>query len=417
MDSILKNTTNYNIKIDFDNLFIMPKNTEKSDFLKNMDSNLYNKIINYKKPTLDLLQSGKKNNISDLQNAVNRLQNILNIFKIKASVINYIISPNVITFFLKLEEGEKINKIKRLQNEIALILGSKNININLIPEKNQLAIEIENPNRQTVFLKDILQNDKMQGLNIAIGVDTYNKPIYYNIEEFPHLLIAGCTGSGKSVFINNILINLLLKNNPNELKLILIDPKIVELSTYEGLPHLLTPIINDIQKMQLAFDFLINEMESRYKILAKNQVRNINEFNKKSIDKMSKIIVVVDELADFMLQSPKSIESKICRLAQKARACGIYLILATQRPSVDVITGLIKANIPSRIAFTTASIFDSRTILDFGGAEKLQNKGDSLFLPIGSLEPVRVQTPYVSTEEVQKIINFIEVRDKKWVLL
>lgn len=348
-------------------------------------------------------------------------------YKIKASLQNTVQSANVTTYFLKIEEGEKINKILRLEKELQLFLKSKKINIIINAENQSIAIETPRIDRQTLLFKDFINKPEFQNAlsktSFIVGEDLQKNVVVSDIAKMPHLLIAGSTGSGKSVFINNLILSILKKSTVNDTRFILIDPKIVELSIYNNVRYLLTPVVTDTAKTIQVLEWAIEEMERRYLILAKNNVRNIDEYNKKC-DEMYKIIIVIDELADLMLQSGVEIENLICRLAQKARAAGIHLILATQRPSVDVITGLIKANVPSRIAFTTSSKIDSRIILDEPGAEKLTGKGDLLFKPIGSLEPLRCQAPYISNDEIKKELekyktdkpNFIELKKEDKIL-
>lgn len=355
------------------------------------------------------------------------LNNFLKKYKINASLQNTTESANVTTYFLKIEEGEKINKILKLEKELQLFLKSKKINIIVNAETQSIAIETPRIDRQTLLLKDFINKPEFQNTSsktsFIVGEDLQKNTIIADIAKMPHLLIAGSTGSGKSIFVNNLILSILEKSTPEDTRLILIDPKIVELSIYNNVRYLLTPVVTDTAKTIQVLEWAVEEMERRYLTLAKNSVRNIDEYNKKC-DKMYKIIIVIDELADLMLQSGVEIENLICRLAQKARAAGIHLILATQRPSVDVITGLIKANVPSRIAFTTSSKIDSRIILDEPGAEKLTGKGDLLFKPIGSFEPIRCQAPYISDDEIKKELekyktdkpNFIEFKKEAKII-
>lgn len=355
------------------------------------------------------------------------LNEFLKKYKIKANLQNTVQSANVTTYFLKIEEGEKINKILKLEKELQLFLKSKKINIIINAENQTIAIETPRIDRQTLLFKDFINKPEFQNApsktSFIVGEDLQKNILVSDIANMPHLLIAGSTGSGKSVFINNLILSILEKSTLEDTRFILIDPKIVELSIYNGISHLLTPVITDTAKTIQALEWTVDEMEKRYLILAKNGVRNIDEYNQKN-KKMYKIIIVIDELADLMLQAGVEIENLICRLAQKARAAGIHLILATQRPSVDVITGLIKANVPSRIAFTTSSKIDSKIILDESGAEKLTGKGDLLFKPIGSFEPIRCQAPFISDDEIKKELekcktdksNFIEFKKEAKIL-
>lgn len=348
-------------------------------------------------------------------------------YKIKASLQNITESANITTYFLKIEEGEKINKILKLEKELQLFLKSKKINIIINAENQTIAIETPRTDRQTLLFKDFINKPEFQNApsktSFIVGEDLQKNTIISDIANMPHLLIAGSTGSGKSVFINNLILSILEKSTAEDTRFILIDPKIVEFSIYNGVKNLLTPVITDTAKTIQALEWAVEEMERRYLILAQNGVRNIDEYNQKN-GKMYKIIIVIDELADLMLQAGVEVENLICRLAQKARAAGIHLVLATQRPSVDVITGLIKANVPSRIAFTTSSKIDSKIILDESGAEKLTGKGDLLFKPIGSFEPIRCQSPYISDDEIKKELekyktdkpNFIEFKKEMKII-
>lgn len=325
------------------------------------------------------------------------------------------IGPAVMQYTLKPSEGVKLSKIVNLKNDLALALSAKSIRIQApIPGTNLVGIEIPNDKRITVRLKGLLMSDtfsKMKGTTrLVLGQDVAGRPLIADLAEMPHLLVAGQTGSGKSVCINAFLLSLIYQNSPNDLRLILVDPKRVELVSYNGIPHLLTPVINDPDKTVSALKWAVAEMTRRYVEFAKVKVRNIAEYNATGPEeKMPYIVIVIDELADLMMVSGKEVEACICRLAQLARATGIHLIVATQRPSVDVITGLIKANIPTRIAFRVAQGVDSKTILDSVGAEDLLGKGDSLFIPPGQSEPVRVQGAFISTEEVHKVTNAIKL--------
>jgi S-DNA-T family DNA segregation ATPase FtsK/SpoIIIE len=326
------------------------------------------------------------------------------------------VGPTVVQYTLKPHEGVKLSKITSLKNDLALALAAPAIRIEApIPGKSLVGIEVPNEKRTMVRLREILESKEFKKgnsfLKLPLGRDVAGAPIIADLKEMPHLLIAGATGSGKSVGMNTFLISLLYQNSPKDLKLILIDPKQVELKDYNGIPHLLTPVITDPEKANIALRWCVAEMNRRYQECADKGKRNITDYNAdESIEeKMSTIIVVIDELADLMMASGKEIEASICRLAQMARAVGIHLIIATQRPSVDVITGLIKANIPSRIAFAVSSSIDSRTILDGTGAEDLLGKGDMLYLPSGMNKPIRIQGIYISTEEIQRVTNRVKL--------
>jgi S-DNA-T family DNA segregation ATPase FtsK/SpoIIIE len=280
-----------------------------------------------------------------------------------------------------------------------------------IPGKAVIGIEVPNKKKSPVYLRDVLEsaefNTSTSKLTIALGKDIGGNPVVTDLSDMPHLLIAGATGSGKSVCINTIISSILYKAHPNEVKLMMVDPKVVELAVYDGIPHLLTPVVTDPKKAALALNWMVTEMERRYQTFAKEGVRDITRYNELNDERpMPKILVIIDELADLMMISPREVEDSICRLAQMARAAGIHLVVATQRPSVDIITGLIKANIPSRISFAVSSQVDSRTILDISGAEKLLGKGDMLFFPVGASKPTRIQGAFISEEEVEKLVNY-----------
>ena len=299
---------------------------------------------------------------------------------------------------------------------MALALAAKSIRLEApIPGKSYIGVEIPNETSQTVSFKETIQigMDKKENYNIvfAMGKDISGEVILSDITKMPHALIAGSTGSGKSVCINTIICSIIYNYSPEEVKLILIDPKVVELSIYNKLPHLIIPVVTDMKKTPSALSWAVNEMEKRYALFAQSKSKDIVSYNKKNEEKLPRIVIIIDELADLMMVAPKEIEEAICRIAQKARACGIHLVVATQRPSVDVITGLIKANIPSRIAFAVSSQTDSRTILDMSGAEKLLGKGDMLYSPIGMNKPVRIQGAFLTEEEVEKITDFVQLNN------
>ena len=288
-------------------------------------------------------------------------------------------------------------------------------NRSAIPGKAAIGIEVPNKDITSVLLREVLESEEFRKhkskISFALGKDVAGANIVADLAKMPHLLIAGSTGSGKSVCINTLIASILYKATPEEVKLLLIDPKVVELSVYKNIPHLLVPVVTDPKKAAGALNWAVTEMTERYKKFAANNVRDIygyNNLNKEELAKMPQIVVVIDELADLMMVAPSEVEDSICRLAQMARAAGIHLVVATQRPSVDVITGLIKANIPSRISFAVSSHIDSRTILDMGGAEKLLGKGDALFYPVGAAKPVRVQCAFVSEKEIEKLVAYIK---------
>ncbi|MFL6555367.1 MAG: DNA translocase FtsK, partial [Bacillus sp. (in: firmicutes)] len=335
-----------------------------------------------------------------------------------ASVVNVTQGPSVTRFEVQPEPGVKVNKITNLSDDIKLSLAARDIRIEApIPGKHTIGIEVPNQKSRPVFINEIIQSstfkESTSPLTAVLGLDIAGKPIVTDLKKMPHGLIAGATGSGKSVCINTILVSLLFKARPEELKLLLIDPKMVELAPYNRIPHLVSPVITDVKAATAALKWAVDEMERRYELFAHTGVRDINRFNELAMkheqyaDKLPFIVIVIDELADLMMMSPADVEEAICRIAQKARACGIHLIVATQRPSVDVITGLIKANIPTRIAFSVSSQVDSRTIIDISGAEKLLGRGDMLFLENGSSKPVRLQGTFVSDEEIDLVVGHV----------
>ena len=369
-------------------------------------------------PSLDLLKSGDSNVTVDddvLMSNADKIKKKLSQFGIEVTMHEVNVGPTVIQYTLKPHEGVKLSKITALKNDLALALAAERIRIEApIPGKSLVGIEVPSENRATVYLREILESTEFaeakSKLSLPLGRDVAGKPIIGNLELMPHLLIAGATGSGKSVAMNVFLTALLYQNSPRDLKLIMVDPKRVELSSYNSIPHLLTPVIQDPEKAAISLRWVVAEMGRRYSELSHHRVRNINEYNDLSgISKLPRIIVVIDELADLMMAAGKEVEASICRVAQMARAVGIHLIIATQRPSVDVITGLIKANIPSRISFAVSSSIDSRTILDGIGAEDLLGRGDMLYLPPGMNKPVRVQGIYVSTDEIERVTNRVKL--------
>ncbi|MGZ4159856.1 MAG: DNA translocase FtsK [Neobacillus sp.] len=346
------------------------------------------------------------------------LNQTLQNFNVGASVVNVTQGPSVTRFEVQPEPGVKVNKVTNLSDDIKLSLAARDIRIEApIPGKHTIGIEVPNQKSRPVLINEIIQSnvfrESSSPLTAVLGLDISGKPIVTDLKKMPHGLIAGATGSGKSVCINSILISLLYKASPEDLKLLLIDPKMVELAPYNRIPHLVSPVITDVKAATAALKWAVDEMERRYELFAHTGVRDINRFNELAInhkrysDKLPFIVIIIDELADLMMMSPADVEEAICRIAQKARACGIHLIVATQRPSVDVITGLIKANIPTRIAFSVSSQVDSRTIIDISGAEKLLGRGDMLFLENGSSKPVRLQGTFVSDEEIDIVVAHV----------
>ena len=377
---------------------------------------------NYEFPPIILLKQGTekvRGSKKTLADTANKLQKTLYSFGVSAKVENVSVGPAITRYEIKPAEGVRVSKIANLADDIALNLAAESIRIEApIPGKQAVGIEIPNKENEVVHLRDILETSKFvdskSKLTIALGKDVAGEEVVADIAKMPHVLIAGSTGSGKSVCINTLITSIIYKAKPSEVKLVMVDPKIVELSVYNGIPHLLIPVVTDPKKAAGALAWAVQEMENRYALFAGKGVRDLKGYNAElekdnsEAGKLPQIVIIVDELADFMMVAAKDVEDSICRLAQKARAAGMHLVIATQRPSVDVITGLIKANVPSRIAFAVSSQVDSRTILDMGGAEKLLGKGDMLFYPAGASKPTRVQGAFVDDKEVEKIVDFIK---------
>ena len=378
--------------------------------------------IEYTFPPVDLLMkakttSGSQDKPEDLRTQAKKLVDTLHSFGVEAKVLEVSKGPSVTRFELQPSAGVKVSKIVNLADDIALNLAAFGVRIEApIPGKAAVGIEIPNKSTAMVALRDVIDCEQFRSFNsktaFAMGKDISGQPVISDISKMPHMLIAGATGSGKSVCINSLITSILYKADPNQVKLILIDPKVVELGVYNGIPHLLIPVVTDPRRAAGALNWAVQEMVKRYSMFATANVRDIkgyNEYAALSGDRqLEQIIIVIDELADLMMVSPHEVEDSICRLAQMARAAGMHLVIATQRPSVDVITGLIKANVPSRIAFSVSSQIDSRTILDMGGAEKLLGKGDMLFLPMGASKPKRLQGAFVSDKEIERIVEFVK---------
>ncbi|HDG7963957.1 TPA: DNA translocase FtsK [Staphylococcus pseudintermedius] len=376
---------------------------------------------NLKLPSLDLLEAPEEQEQDEnwIAEKKEELNNAFYYFNVPAEVVNVVEGPSVTRFELSVERGVKVSRITALQDDIKMALAAKDIRIEApIPGTSLVGIEVPNPHTTKVNISSILSHPAFKNaeskLTVAMGNRINNEPLLMDIAKTPHALIAGATGSGKSVSINSILISLLYRNHPEELRLLLIDPKMVELAPYNGLPHLVAPVITDVKAATQSLKWAVDEMERRFKLFAHHHVRNISAFNNKvNYDqRIPKIVIVIDELADLMMMAPQDVEQSIARLAQKARACGIHMLVATQRPSVNVITGLIKANIPTRIAFMVSSSVDSRTILDSGGAERLLGYGDMLYLGSGMNKPIRVQGTFVSDEEIDQVVEFIRAQRK-----
>ncbi|WP_308779447.1 DNA translocase FtsK [uncultured Clostridium sp.] len=382
----------------------------------------------YIHPSIELLNINSKTKLKSedkkelIENA-GKLKEILNDFGVDANVLQVTKGPSVTRFEIQPSPGVKVSKIVNLQDDIALGLAASGVRMEApIPGKAAIGIEVPNNKQTAVFLREVLDSEEFKiakkKLAFALGKDISGKCVVGDLATMPHTLIAGATGSGKSVCINTLIISLLYKYSPNEVKLLMVDPKVVELSVYNGIPHLLIPVVTDPKKAAAALNWAVNEMNKRYKLFAEASVRNIESYNslfEKGLieEKLPYIVIIVDELADLMMACPNDVEDYICRLAQMARAAGMHLIIATQRPSVDVITGVIKANIPSRISFAVSSGIDSRTILDQTGAEKLLGRGDMLYYPIGENKPIRVQGAFISEEEVEKVVNFIKNEEEE----
>ncbi|MBQ8141522.1 MAG: DNA translocase FtsK 4TM domain-containing protein [Clostridia bacterium] len=378
-------------------------------------------------PPFDMLEKNKNTQKADftqeLQENAKILMETLKSFKVSVREITYSRGPTITRYELKPEAGTRVRAIANLVDDIALNLATSGVRIEApIPNKPAVGIEVPNRERATVYLRDLIESPKFSDakskLTSSLGMDVGGNPIYFDIAKMPHLLIAGATGMGKSVCINSIIVSILYKAKPDEVKLILVDPKKVEFNIYKDIPHLYAPIVSDPKKAAGALASAVAEMERRFELIEEVGVRDIATYNavtENDPDKefMPQMVIIIDELADLMMTAPDEVEASICRLAQKARAAGIHIIIGTQRPSVDVITGLIKANIPSRIACTVASQIDSRTILDMAGAEKLIGRGDMLFAPVGASKPMRVQGAFVSEAEVEKIVTFIKSNNKK----
>ncbi len=377
----------------------------------------------YEYPPVELLgtnpKKANKGSAKMLADTAAKLQKTLYSFGVSAKVENVSVGPTITRYELKPAEGTRVSKIANLADDIALNLAAETIRIEApIPGKQAVGIEVPNSEKMAVHLREVIESpefeDNKSKLSVALGKDVAGKTIVADIAKMPHVLIAGSTGSGKSVCINTIITSIIYNAKPSEVKLVMVDPKVVELSVYNGIPHLLIPVVTDPKKAAGALAWAVQEMDDRYLKFANKGVRDLKGYNKAIEEenenaKLPQIVIIIDELADLMMVAAKEVEEAICRLAQKARAAGMHLVIATQRPSVDVITGLIKANVPSRIAFAVSSQVDSRTILDSAGAEKLLGKGDMLYYPAGSSKPMRAQGAFVSDDEVEKIVSFIKM--------
>ena len=372
----------------------------------------------YHFPSLDILAKGKgsQNNGEEVAHNAMMLENVLSNFGITAKVVNATQGPTVTRYEIEPAPGVKVSRIVNLTDDIALNLAAQHIRMEApIPGKSAIGIEVPNKTTEAVHLRDVLDcsdfKDARGGIPVGLGKDIAGKPVITDLAKMPHLLVAGTTGSGKSVCVNTLISSILFSRKPEEVKLLLIDPKMVELSIYNGIPHLMAPVVTDMKKAAAVLRWAVREMEARYKAFAasgKRDIKSYNEAHPKAA--MPLIVLIIDELADLMMTAPDDIEESISRLAQMARAAGIHMVLATQRPSVNVITGSIKANVPSRISFAVGSQIDSRTILDMAGAEKLLGKGDMLFAPIGANKPIRIQGAFISDDEVEKLVEFVKAQ-------
>ncbi len=409
---------------------VTAKNDEASFSL---DSNKTSKTDTYRFPPISLLKKGSVGNLKEqgaqVKETARKLQQTLNNFGVDATVVNVSCGPTVTRYEVQPDKGVKVSRIVGLTDDIKLNLAAADIRMEApIPGKAAVGIEVPNKTNSSVGLRDLLESKEFQEskskLTFAVGKDLAGRPVVSDIAKMPHLLIAGSTGSGKSVCINTLIMSIIYKARPDEVKLIMIDPKVVELSIYNGIPHLLSPVVTDPKKAAGALQWAVTEMTRRYNLFAEFGVRDIAGYNHKAEglagyeneyeekpEILPQIVIIVDELADLMMTSPGEVEDAICRLAQLARAAGLHLIIATQRPSVNVITGLIKANMPSRIALSVTSGIDSRVIIDMNGAEKLLGRGDMLFYPSGYTKPARVQGGFVSDEEIQKVVDFISKKE------
>ncbi|QOR61180.1 DNA translocase FtsK 4TM domain-containing protein [Sulfurovum sp. ST-21] len=397
---------------------------ENSKLMQELDKGKVEKPKNFKLPKLDFLQKAprhkKRVNEAEIDRKSGDLIEKLKLFNINGDVVRTYTGPLVTTFEFKPAPNVKVSKILGLQDDLAMALSAETIRIQApIPGRDVVGIEIPNESTDIIYLREILESELFQNskspLTIALGKDIVGKPFITDIKKLPHLLIAGTTGSGKSVGINAMILSLLYKNDPEHLKLMMIDPKMLEFSIYDEIPHLITPVITEPKKAIAALANMVGEMERRYRLMADKKTKNIDNYNEKvkkdgSAEPMPFIVIVIDELADLMMNGGKEVETSIARLAQKSRACGIHLIVATQRPSVDVVTGIIKANLPSRLSYRVGQKIDSKVILDSMGAESLLGRGDGLFTPPGMTGLVRIHAPWATEEEIENIVEFIKAQ-------
>ncbi len=422
-EKMIKSISKESKKTNAKNVEIVSELAENSKLLDEMEKGAVAKPKNFKLPKIDFLQKApkakKKVNEAEIDQKIDDLMMKLQQFKIDGEVVRTYSGPLVTTFEFKPAPNVKVSKILGLQDDLAMALSAETIRIQApIPGRDVVGIEIPNANIDTIYLREILESDifkeSKSNLTVALGKDIVGNPFVTDIKKLPHLLIAGTTGSGKSVGINAMILSLLYRNDPEHLKLMLIDPKMLEFAAYEDIPHLITPVITEPAKAIAALANMVGEMERRYRLMADARTKNIENYN----DKVKKtgeeafpyIVVVIDELADLMMSGGKEVELSIARLAQKSRACGIHLIVATQRPSVDVVTGMIKANLPSRLSYRVGSRIDSKVILDAMGADSLLGRGDGLFTPPGSTGLVRIHAPWNTEEEIEEIVAYIKAQ-------
>jgi len=397
---------------------------ENSKLMETLEKGKVEKPKNFKLPKLDFLQKAPKRtkrvNEAEIDRKSGNLLEKLKLFNINGDVVRTYSGPLVTTFEFKPAPNVKVSKILNLQDDLAMALSAETIRIQApIPGRDVVGVEIPNDTSDIIYLREILESELFQNskspLTIALGKDIVGKPFITDIKKLPHLLIAGTTGSGKSVGINAMILSLLYKNDPEHLKLMMIDPKMLEFSIYDDIPHLITPVITEPKKAIAALANMVAEMERRYRLMADKRTKNIDNYNEKvkkdgSAEPMPFIVVIIDELADLMMNGGKEVETSIARLAQKSRACGIHLIVATQRPSVDVVTGIIKANFPSRLSYRVGQKIDSKVILDTMGAESLLGRGDGLFTPPGTTGLVRIHAPWATEDEIEEIVEFIKAQ-------
>ncbi len=425
-NKMIKSTTvkKVNEKKPVKNVEIVSELSENSKILDDMEKGTMEKPKNFKLPKIDFLQKApkaiKKVNEAEIDQKIDDIMAKLQQFKVEGEVVRTYSGPLVTTFEFRPAPNVKVSKILGLQDDLAMALSAETIRIQApIPGRDVVGIEIPNISTDTIYLREILESDIFKNskspLTVALGKDIVGNPFVTDIKKLPHVLIAGTTGSGKSVGINAMILSLLYRNDPDQLKLMLIDPKMLEFSMYDGIPHLITPVITEPVKAIAALANMVGEMERRYKLMAESRTKNIDNYNDKvkkeqTAEPFPYIVVVIDELADLMMNGGKEVELSIARLAQKSRACGIHLIVATQRPSVDVVTGLIKANLPSRLSYRVGQRIDSKVILDAMGAESLLGRGDGLFTPPGSTGLVRIHAPWNTEDEIDKVVEFIKAQ-------